>query len=72
LGLLEQAKLTQSKSAIEIFSRVTRALTIGVNRRYRSGALRGDEESEHWAGKVTRRGSVRVERLVRALMGIIR
>ena len=42
-------------------------LTIGVNRRYRSGALRGDEKSERWVGKVTRRGSVRVERLVRRI-----
>ena len=40
-------------------------LTYGVNRRYRSGALRGDEESECLAVKVTRRGSVRVERWVR-------
>ncbi len=40
-------------------------LTYGVNRRYRSGAVVGDEESERLAGKVTRRGSVRVERWVR-------
>jgi hypothetical protein len=40
-------------------------LTIGVNRRYRSGAMVGDEESERLAVKVTRRGRVRVERLVR-------
>jgi len=42
-------------------------LTIGVNRRYRSGAVVGDEESERLAGNVTRRGSVRVERWVRQL-----
>ena len=47
-------------------------LTIGVNRRYRSGALRGDEKSERLAVKVTRRGSVRVERLVRRRRGIDR
>jgi len=40
-------------------------LTYGVNRRYRSGAVVGDEKSEGLVGKVTRRGSVRVERLVR-------
>ena len=40
-------------------------LTIGVNRRYRGGAVVGDEESERLAGQVARRGSVRVERLVR-------
>jgi len=33
-------------------------LTIGVNRRYRSGAVKGDEESERLAVQVTRRGSV--------------
>ena len=41
------------------------SLTNGVNRRYRSGALRGDEESERMVGRVTHRGSVRVERWVR-------
>ncbi len=40
-------------------------LTYGVNRRYRSGAVVGDEESVGLVGKVTRRGSVRVERWVR-------
>jgi len=45
-------------------------LTIGVNRRYRSGALKGDEESEYMVGKVTRRGSVRVERPVRLLIKV--
>jgi len=44
-------------------------LTIGVNRRYRGGALKGDEESECLAVKVTRRGSVRVERWVRPRRG---
>ena len=42
-----------------------RRLTNGVNRRYRSGAVVGDEKSEGLVGKVTRRGSVRVERWVR-------
>jgi hypothetical protein len=40
-------------------------LTIGVNRRCRGGAVVGDEKSEGLVGKVTRRGSVRVERWVR-------
>jgi len=37
----------------------------GVNRRYRSGALMGDEESECLVVVAGTRGSVRVERLVR-------
>ena len=48
---------------------MSKALTYGVNRRYRSGAVVGDEESEGLAGKVTRRGSVRVERWVRPTTG---
>jgi hypothetical protein len=42
-------------------------LTYGVNRRCRSGAAGGDEDSRTIAGEVAHRGNVRVERLVRLL-----
>ena len=48
-----------------VFKEKGRRLTKGVNRRYRSGAVVGEEESERWKVKVDRRGSVRVERPVR-------
>jgi hypothetical protein len=40
-------------------------LTYGVNRRCRSGATGGDENSSVFVGEVAHRGNVRVERLVR-------
>ena len=45
----------------------SQGLTRGVNRRCRSGALGGDENSRMIAGEVAHRGNVRVERLVRPL-----
>ena len=61
----EQARKLAAISVVVIPKRIMGGLTMGVNRRYRSGALRGDEESESLKVKVTRRGSVRVERVVR-------
>jgi hypothetical protein len=45
-------------------------LTRGVNRRCRSGAVGGSGNSRMIVGEVAHRGNVRVERLVRAPMGI--
>jgi hypothetical protein len=61
----EQARKLAAISVVVIPKRIMGGLTNGVNRRYRSGALKGDEESERLEEIVTRRGSVRVERWVR-------
>ena len=56
---------TEKGGAKIVFRLIERRLTIGANRRCRSGAVSGDEKSERTAWTVTRRGSVRVERPVR-------
>ena len=69
LALLDSWKENAGKGVAVLAGRTAGVgLTIGVNRRYRSGAVVGDEESGRLVGKVTRRGSVRVERLVRLRM----
>ena len=42
---------TKNGGAKTVFKVIERRLTIGVNRRYRSGAVRGDEESACLLGK---------------------
>ena len=56
---------TKTGGAKIVFRLIERRLTNQANRRCRSGAVSGDEKSERTARTVPRRGSVRVERLVR-------
>jgi len=61
----ELADETKTGGAKIVFKEIERRLTNQANRRCRSGAVSGDEKSERTARTVPRRGSVRVERMVR-------
>jgi len=62
---------TEKGGAKIVLRMIEKAPNDGVNRRYRSGALKGVWKSKRLVVAVRTRGSVRVERLVRRLGAMI-